>query len=86
LPTVSIIREEALRAGLTLDRAEHFGQSYALTLARWRERFEFNWREIRKLGFDERFRRLWTYYLTYCAVGFEEKRIDVGLYRLRKRA
>jgi cyclopropane-fatty-acyl-phospholipid synthase len=86
LPTVSIIREEALRAGLTVDRAEHFGQSYALTLARWRERFEFNWHEIRKLGFDERFRRLWTYYLTYCAVGFEEKRIDVGLYRLRKGA
>jgi cyclopropane-fatty-acyl-phospholipid synthase len=84
LPTASIIREGAARAGLALDLSEHFGESYALTLRHWRERFERAWPEIHKLGFDERFRRLWTYYLAYCTVGFEERRIDVGLYRLRR--
>ena len=37
-----------------------------------------------ELGFDERFRRLWDYYLTYCAVGFEKRTIDVGLYVVRR--
>lgn len=86
LPTATIIREEAARAGLFMDRTETFGASYALTLWRWLERFEAAWPELRALGFDERFRRLWTYYLTYCAVGFEAGRIDVGLYRLRREA
>ena len=85
LPTAAIIREEAERAGLVLDRSETFGASYALTLWRWLERFDRAWPELRKLGFDDAFRRLWTYYLTYCAVGFETGRIDVGLYRVRRR-
>ena len=83
LPTAAIIGQEASRAGLVLDRNETFGASYALTLWRWLERFDRAWPELRKLGFDDEFRRLWTYYLTYCAVGFETGRIDVGLYRLR---
>ena len=41
-------------------------------------------REIAALGFDERFRRMWLYYLIYCEVGFERGLIDVGLYRMRK--
>jgi cyclopropane-fatty-acyl-phospholipid synthase len=86
LPTPAIIRDEAARAGLELETVERFGSSYALTLRHWRDRFETNWTEIARLGFNERFRRLWTYYLTYCAVGFETGRIDVGLYRLRRPA
>ena len=50
----------------------------------WRRRFEEAWPKIEKLGFDNRFRRLWRYYLTYCEAGFEEGVIDVGLYRLRR--
>ncbi len=84
LPTTAIIGQEASRAGLVLDRTETFGSSYAQTLWRWLERFDQAWPELCKLGYDEQFRRLWTYYLTYCAVGFEAGRIDVGLYRLRK--
>ena len=52
----------------------------------WRGRFETAWPEIAALGFDDRFRRMWLYYLTYCEVGFERGLIDVGLYRLRKPA
>jgi cyclopropane-fatty-acyl-phospholipid synthase len=86
LPTAAIIREEAARAGLSLQAGQRFGESYATTLWHWLRRFEAGWPEIAKLGFDERFRRLWTYYLTYCAAGFEAGRIDVGLYRLRRPA
>jgi cyclopropane-fatty-acyl-phospholipid synthase len=83
LLTKTIIAEQATRAGFELTRSEHFGQSYARTLADWRQRFHAAWPEIAKLGFDERFRRLWDYYLVYCEAGFEAGWLDVGLYQLR---
>lgn len=86
LPTVELIHRRAKDAGLEFETIERFGASYAATLAEWRHRFEATWPEIAKLGFDERFRRMWRYYLTYCEIGFEQGLIDVGLYRLRKLA
>lgn len=82
LPTRSLLREHAQAAGLVLAEPLQFGTSYALTLAEWRRRFLAAWPDIAKLGFDERFRRLWEYYLCYCEAGFRTNRIDVGLYRL----
>lgn len=86
LPTVELMRHRASEAGLEFETIERFGSSYAATLAEWRRRFEAAWPEIAKLGFDERFRRMWRYYLTYCEIGFERGLVDVGLYRLRKPA
>lgn len=56
---------------------EKFGLDYAETLRRWRRKFEQNIVEIKQLGFDEQFIRLWRFYLTYCEVGFDERHIDV---------
>ena len=83
LPTKSSIGREARQAGLECETLKAFGASYALTLSEWRRRFNANWRQIAALGFDERFRRMWDYYLAYCQAGFESGTIDVGLYRLR---
>jgi cyclopropane-fatty-acyl-phospholipid synthase len=69
-----------------LERVENFGQHYATTLRMWRDRFEAAWPEVAKLGFDERFRRMWRLYLAYCEAGFAEKIVDVGIYRFRKAA
>ena len=82
LLTHDIIRTQAERAGLRLVQSETFGASYALTLAEWRHRFLRAWHRIEALGFDERFRRLWVYYLCYCEAGFKTGRVDVGLYTL----
>ncbi len=82
LPSDSLLRECAERAGLRVTGAETFGHSYALTLAEWRRRFHANWGRIAALGFDARFRRLWDYYLCYCEAGFRERTINVGLYTL----
>lgn len=86
LPTPSLLDQHARAAGLQPDHAEQFGVSYAQTLVHWRERFEARWPELRKLGFDERFRRLWRYYLIYCEAGFRSGETDVGIYRFRKPA
>jgi cyclopropane-fatty-acyl-phospholipid synthase len=84
LPTKTAIAEQAARAGLKLIRVQPFGGSYARTLAEWRARFQARWPEIAALGFDEKFRRLWTYYLCYCEAGFHEGVTDVGFYLLQK--
>ncbi len=84
LPTVSRMNVEAARAGLEFETIERFGSSYGTTLSTWRLRFQERWPEIQRLGFDERFRRMWIYYLTYCEVGFESGDVDVGIYRLTK--
>lgn len=84
LPTVAAMRSHATAAGLTFDPVLRFADSYATTLREWRVRFERAWPAIAALGFDDRFRRMWLYYLTYCEVGFERGAIDVGLYRLER--
>ena len=86
LLTKTILKEQATKAGLVLERVETFGQSYATTLQLWHERFEAVWPEVAKLGFDEKFRRLWKLYLAYCEAGFAESVVDVGIYKLRKPA
>ncbi len=86
LPTVEIIQQMSERSGLKFETIERFGPSYAQTLRDWRSRFQAAWPQIAALGFDERFRRMWTYYLTYCEVGFEHGFTDVGIYRLSKSA
>ena len=84
LLTKEIINEQAQKAGLLLEKFECFGLSYAETLRQWRVRFEAAWPKIQPLGFDDRFKRLWTLYLCYCEAGFAEGLIDVGIYKIRK--
>ena len=82
LPTLSHIEREAARVGLTLAYQESFGDSYARTLREWRNRFVQAGPKIESLGFDQRFRRMWEYYLAYCEVGFRFGAIDVNFVKL----
>lgn len=84
LPTKSALRALAQNAGFTMTQQLSFGRSYGHTLAAWRRAFHKHWDEIRPLGFDERFRRMWDYYFCYCETGFRHDAVDVGLYRLEK--
>ncbi|MGB5948498.1 MAG: cyclopropane-fatty-acyl-phospholipid synthase family protein [Parvibaculum sp.] len=77
LPSPSALREQVARAGLTWAGNLDFGLDYAETLKLWRQRFRAAWPDIQHLGFDERFRRLWEYYLAYCEAGFRAGAIDV---------
>jgi cyclopropane-fatty-acyl-phospholipid synthase len=77
LPSTSVLRNRAADAGLGIDLTLSFGADYARTLFDWRTRFERVWLEIADMGFDDRFRRLWRYYLSYCEAGFRTGQIDV---------
>ena len=84
LPTGAEIHRQALGAGLTSAGAETFGDGYARTLTEWRRRFHAAWPAIEGLGFDTKFKRMWEYYLDYCAGGFRAGAVDVGFYALTK--
>jgi cyclopropane-fatty-acyl-phospholipid synthase len=77
LPSEQRLRQEVAQAGLTFGPVRRFGQDYAITLRHWAERFEAAWPQISPLGFDERFHRLWRFYLAYCEAGFSTGRTDV---------
>lgn len=77
LPSPSALRHEIDKAGLTLKTSLEFGDSYSQTLRRWHETFNARWDEVAALGFDQRFRNMWNFYLTSCASTFWSGNCDV---------
>lgn len=77
LPTPTIMKSLGEKFGVPLTHERVFGLDYARTLASWRDRFRAAWPQLVSMGFDERFRRMWEYYLAYCEAGFRSGNIDV---------
>lgn len=77
LPSPAALRTQADRAGLHLTTTRCFGADYDRTLALWGQSFGQAWPTIAPLGFDDRFRRLWDFYIAYCRAGFRTGAIDV---------
>ena len=68
----------AKKSSLTLSEIDDFGYDYAKTLEIWYQKFNQKWNSINKLGFDEKFKKIWDTYLAYCRGGFLTKRISVS--------
>jgi len=77
LPSPKALRQEVEKAGLKVSGSIEFGQSYSLTLRRWHETFNDKWDQVAALGFDDRFKRMWDFYLTSCAATFDSRNCDV---------
>ena len=86
LPCPKEFRAQAALAGLQVVDEFSFGQDYARTLQLWREQFTAQHAHVLQLGFDERFIRIWEFYLSYCEAAFLEANTDVVQYTLRKPA
>ena len=77
LPAPTILRDQISKAGLEVTQSVEFGPSYSDTLRRWHETFNEKWDQVAALGFDERFRRMWNFYLASCAGAFRGGICDV---------
>jgi cyclopropane-fatty-acyl-phospholipid synthase len=77
LPSPSVLKAEIAKAGLTFKDSVEFGQSYSQTLRRWHETFNEKWDDVAAMGFDERFKNMWNFYLTSCAGSFASGNCDV---------
>jgi cyclopropane-fatty-acyl-phospholipid synthase len=84
LPSPTVLRQEVTKAGLRVHHSIEFGKSYSQTLRRWFEVFNDQWDTINDMGFDDRFRRMWNFYLTSCAATFESGNCDVTQITLQK--
>lgn len=82
LPTHAIINEQANNAKLQIAESFNFGIDYAQTLKVWYEQFMAQTQSVREQGFNERFVRMWEFYLAYCEAGFRARSIDVAQYEL----
>ena len=77
LPAPKVLNAEIRRAGLEPAGSIEFGESYSQTLRRWHEAFTERWDDVARMGFDERFRRMWDFYLCSCASAFRFGVTDV---------
>ena len=84
LPSPSALRDEVRKAGLEFVRSIEFGESYSQTLRRWYEVFNARWGEVQAMGFDDRFKRMWNFYLTSCAAAFHSGNCDVTQITIRR--
>lgn len=77
LPSPTVLRQQVERAGLDVKRSIEFGESYSVTLRRWYDTFNDKWDQVASMGFDDRFRRMWNFYLASCAATFHSRNCDV---------
>jgi cyclopropane-fatty-acyl-phospholipid synthase len=84
LPSAALFARHAEAAGLRVTERFAFGPDYAETLRRWRRAFLARLDDVRRLGFDERFVRLWEFYLAYCEAAFDAGDTDVVQFTLQR--
>jgi cyclopropane-fatty-acyl-phospholipid synthase len=84
LPSVSTFEAQARRFGFSVERRLAFGLDYAETLRRWRKSFVQSEPKVREIGFDDRFMRIWQFYLCYCEAAFMQRNTDVVQFTLRR--
>ena len=82
LPSDKILKELINKTSLKINSIDSFSKDYAKTLNIWNKEFNKKWDKIEKLGFDENFKLLWNYYLSYCEGGFLSKNIDLKQIKL----
>ncbi|MBO6504009.1 MAG: class I SAM-dependent methyltransferase [Kordiimonadaceae bacterium] len=80
LPSDSVLKKLFDDNGLSLKNQLDFGVDYGETLKRWHESYAAHWPTIQGMGYDEKFDRMWRFYLSYCEAGFRQKTIDVSQY------
>jgi len=85
LPSKSSLVEHAKKTGLEFNQCNSYGAHYSNTLKIWREKFFKSWELISKQGFDNTFKRMWNFYLSYCEAGFRSKNIDLIQFSLLKK-
>ena len=77
LPSKRKLYDLSSSNGLEIKKYESYGFHYSSTLKIWRDEFLKKWEEISKHGFDNKFKRMWHFYLSYCEAGFKSKNIDL---------
>ncbi len=85
LPSMNLMEELIKKNDLKLEKINNYSEDYARTLASWRENFLGVWDKISPLGFDDYFKRMWEFYLSYCEGGFKSRNINLIQFSMSNR-
>ena len=85
LPSIQFMENLIKKKGLKLEKINIYSDDYAKTLATWRKNFLGAWEKISPLGFDEYFKRMWEFYLSYCEGGFKSRNINLIQFSMSNR-
>ena len=85
LPSIRFIENQIKKNDLKLEKINTYSDDYARTLATWRKNFLGAWEKISPLGFDEYFKRMWEFYLSYCEGGFKSRNINLIQFSMSNR-
>ena len=85
LPCKKEILKLSNENGLKFNECNSYGSHYSNTLSIWREKFINKWGDISNQGFDNTFKRMWNFYLSYCEAGFKSKNIDLIQFSLQNK-
>jgi len=77
LPSINFMETLIKKNNLKLEKINTYSDDYARTLATWRKNFLGVWQKISLLGFDDYFKRMWEFYLSYCEGGFKSRNINL---------
>ena len=84
LPTKKQLEISAKEVGLKCLELLSFGKSYAKTLNIWNAQFQYSWNDVARFGFDNKFKRMWEFYFSYCETGFLSGSTDVSHFLIKK--
>ena len=85
LPSIQFMENLIKKNDLKLEKINTYSDDYARTLATWRKNFLDAWEKISPLGFDEYFKRMWEFYLSYCEGGFKSRNINLIQFSMSNR-
>ena len=85
LPSLNHIKKLTKKNQLQLEKVNSYSEDYAKTLFAWKKNFFGTWDNIAPLGFNESFKRMWEFYLSYCEAGFKAKNIDLIQFSMSNR-
>ena len=85
LPSIQFMENLIKKNDLKLEKINTYSDDYARTLATWRKNFLGAWEKISPLGFDEYFKRMWEFYLSYCEGGFKSRNINLIQFSMSNR-
>ena len=85
LPSIQFMENLIKKNDLKLEKINTYTDDYARTLATWRKNFLSAWEKISPLGFDEYFKRMWEFYLSYCEGGFKSRNINLIQFSMSNR-
>ena len=85
LPSIEFMENLIKKNDLKLEKINTYSDDYARTLATWRKNFLGAWEKISPLGFDEYFKRMWEFYLSYCEGGFKSRNINLIQFSMSNR-